>query len=97
MQLNEENSYLCEYCGGKGRIPFHLLSISAKPPQNTWEEKSSSLTKQEWLSQRRRVDVSKWVEAVGNHVDLLEPFLQLVARVEYLESKLYDLLHNNKE
>lgn len=81
-----DDSYPCEACGGTGKIPSHLLSLSSAPATVT-------PSKQEWLYSRRQVDVGKWVSTIGTNVELLEPFLQLVARVEYLESKLYDLLH----
>lgn len=88
----EEDFYPCEACGGTGRIPSHLLSLSSPTPP-----RPLSPAKQEWLHERRKVDVSKWVTTIGKDVELLEPFLKLVARVEYLESKLYDLLHGKGE
>lgn len=87
----EEDSYPCEACGGTGRIPSHLLSLSTSTGHRPLAPE-----KEEWLRERRRVDVSKWVNMIGKDVALLEPFLQIVARVEYLESRLYDLLHKGE-
>jgi hypothetical protein len=85
-----DDTYLCETCGGTGRIPSDRLSVSNPKPKIV----VSPPSRDEWLRQRRTVDVDAWVEQIKQEnpgvIDLLPVVLALAARVQYLEEVIHD-------
>lgn len=88
--MTDDDTYLCETCGGTGRIPSDRLSVSNSRPRIV----VSPPSRDEWLRQRRTIDVDVWVEQITREnpgkLDLLPVVLTLVARVQYLEEIVYD-------
>lgn len=95
MSLNEDNSYLCDACGGIGRIPFDRISLTNKPDPIRVNPPS----REAWLKERRGVDVKPWLEELlkaEGPADLTEAVLVLAARVQYLEEIVYDKIIQEK-